>query len=180
MPKIFEVFGYPLKDKSAKAAACRCSATCPFMGVPCDGGGNRYLSNLKFKEGSELQNFFSVKDAVPAGVCSIQIQDTSWIVCPRRLLVLGKEQINKIRYQDEVHNLLISKANYPKGTLLGVWTEVKIKHTEKIGTIIKSFDYTFDYIVAPLKRTNKDQVQIATGTPWEKIKGNLARNGYTT
>ena len=46
MSQIFEIFGYPVADKSSEAKTARRSAVCPFMGQDCDGGGNRYLSQI--------------------------------------------------------------------------------------------------------------------------------------
>ncbi len=179
MPKIFEIFGYPITDKSVQATTCRRAGACPFMGADCDGGGNRCLSHIHPKPGSELYKFFDGKTEVPSGVCSIQIQSNPWIVCPRRLLVMGRENVKKVSYQDAVHQLLIQKAKYPKGTTLGVWSEVKVKTTQKVGGVSKSFDYTFDYIIAPLKRTSKSTIEKETKLLWSKIEPSIIKNGYT-
>jgi hypothetical protein len=40
MPIIYELFGFPLEDRSEHAEQVRRSATCPFTEAPCDGGGN--------------------------------------------------------------------------------------------------------------------------------------------
>ncbi len=46
MPKLFEIFGYPIDDHSEEAEQNRRAARCPFMNRDCDGGGNRYLSQI--------------------------------------------------------------------------------------------------------------------------------------
>ena len=92
MPKIFELFGFPLNVDTPEAQQHRLSATCPFMGCDCDGGGNRYLSNINLNQNLELKAIWPARDEIVSGVCSIRLNniDQPWIVCPRRLLVLGK------------------------------------------------------------------------------------------
>src|SRR5579863_4625944 len=95
MPQIFEIFGYPISDDSEAAKRTRREARCPFMGRDCDGGGNRYLSDVNLNEKVDLGGIFVGRTSVRAGVCSIKLlpdADTPWIVCPRRLLTLGRER----------------------------------------------------------------------------------------
>jgi len=46
MPTIFELFGFPLHDRSEIADKTRRSAFCPFMEDRCDGGGNRNQTKI--------------------------------------------------------------------------------------------------------------------------------------
>lgn len=49
MPQIFELLGYPASDNSEKVVQSRKKAFCPFMNATCDGGGNRFMSELLLK-----------------------------------------------------------------------------------------------------------------------------------
>ncbi len=82
MPKIFEIFGYPIDDLSEEAEQNRRAAHCPFMNRDCDGGGNRYLSQIDLSRNAVLKAIFPNRSKVAAGVCSIQVKaDTApWIV----------------------------------------------------------------------------------------------------
>ena len=53
MPKIYEIFGYPVTVQTAEAIDSRQRAHCPFMGGDCDGGGNRYLSQIDLTKNVE-------------------------------------------------------------------------------------------------------------------------------
>lgn len=143
MPKIFELFGYPISDKNPKVCESRRRAFCPFMSETCDGGGNRFQAEINLSTHPELKKFFSGMRKVQAGICSIQLHDNEspWIICPRRLFYP-----NQLAPSD-VQKILFSKCNFPKGTILGVWSEVKIKYKAN-GR--RNFDYTFDYIFMPL------------------------------
>ena len=59
MPQIFELLGYPASDNSKKVVQSRKKAFCPFMNATCDGGGNRFMSELLLKEHPELQMLFN-------------------------------------------------------------------------------------------------------------------------
>lgn len=93
MPQIFELLGYPASDNSEKVVQSRKKAFCPFMNATCDGGGNRFMSELLLKEHPELQMFFNSMETVPSGICSIQLSENTppWIICPRRLLYMGSK-----------------------------------------------------------------------------------------
>jgi hypothetical protein len=47
MPSIFELFGFPVDDRSPEVEQIRKSRQCPFMDAICDGGGNRYQTKIK-------------------------------------------------------------------------------------------------------------------------------------
>ena len=67
MQQIYELLGFPVSDHSEKAVKSRKEAFCPFMGAACDGGGNRFMSEISIKEHSELQPFFPSLEKVPSG-----------------------------------------------------------------------------------------------------------------
>lgn len=181
MSRIFELFGYPLSDQSAQTDAQRRSARCPFMGLPCDGGGNRPQSNIRLKTNPELAAYFSpdVGQQVASGVCSLQLNDgqTPWIICPRRLLFLGKsgEDASKRAHQSYAENLLLRYSDFPVGSRVGVWSEVKMKYEASED---KSFDYTFDYVLMQLSTVSQKQVEQETGQPWLKLRKRLQAHGY--
>lgn len=179
MPKIFEVFGYPLSVQNPDAIKARQNALCPFMGGDCDGGGNRYLSQVDLTKNSQLQSIFPKHSKVPAGACSIQLKDNEspWIVCPRRLLVLGREKAIGRAHQTEAENEVIRLLGYSKGTKLGVWSEVILKFDEKVEGISKSFDYTFDYITMPIGRVKLADLAKSVGN-LEVLKSKFENAGY--
>ncbi len=155
MPAIYEIFGHRLSDTSLEAQQHRNSAWCPFMGKPCDGGGNRYLSeiNLTTKDHSDLAAKYPGRTTLHAGVCSLQPTAVSapWIVCPRRLLALGKEAAGTRKYQKSLEDAILKLLKYPPGTEVGVWSEAKLQYSERVNDVDKQFDYTFDYVLVPLK-----------------------------
>lgn len=178
MGKIFEVFGYPVEDRSSEAEAARRDGMCPFMGMECDGGGNRYLSSNKLDTDPALAAKFNGLSEVPSGVCSIRTNADSdpWIVCPRRLLVLGREKSEERKYQAEIEHLVIEKLEYPPGTRLGIWPELKMKAADGPGST-RRFDYTFDYVVMPLGRlAHADE----PGLKWRERTRDWEMTGYTT
>jgi hypothetical protein len=85
---------------------------------------------------------------VQSGICSIRLHDNEqpWIICPRRLLSLKN---NHSKYQSFVHEQIAKYANIPESTTYRVWSEVKIKaDAYNENDEAKSFDYTFDYVIA--------------------------------
>ncbi len=179
MPRLFEVFGYPVDDTSPEAIACRRAAHCPFMGRACDGGGNRYSSSVNVSDNALLKAFFDNREKVCAGVCSIQMDKDAppWIVCPRRLLVLGREAAGTRVYQRKTEEQVLRLLGYEAGTRLGVWPEVKLKYEEDIEGITKTFDYTFDYILMPLAHLNWHEIENMTGNT-RKMMHSLFRKGH--
>jgi hypothetical protein len=71
MPRLFEVFGYPVDDTSPQATAGRRAARCPFLGRACDGGGNRYSSSVNVNDNALLKAFFDNHEKVCVGVLSL-------------------------------------------------------------------------------------------------------------
>ena len=179
MPRIFETFGYHIDDNSAEAELNRKAAWCPFMDCPCDGGGNRYLSHINLKNNSELRTYFNndLKE-VPSGVCSLQLQngEPPWVVCPRRLLVLGRSNVGNRQYQQTSESILLAHSGYSTGTVVGVWPEVKIKYTDDQSG--KSFDYTFDYILMSLEIVPLEEASRLTGMKSKPLQKLVQKAGY--
>jgi len=177
MSKIFELFGYPVNDQSPEAIETRKNAQCPFMGADCDGGGNRYLSNVNLKQNAELAAFFQGRSTVPSGVCSLQLQtDASpWIVCPRRLFFLAKSGAGQRVNQRFSERLLLKHSGYPSGTRLGVWAELRITYRKNK----KFFQYTFDYILMPTASLDQHQIEQLMGSDWTTIRRLVEASGYS-
>lgn len=152
MPTIFELFGFPLDDRSEPIEETRKARQCPFMNAICDGGGNRYQTEITLTPTEPLATYFNpgITSVVP-GVCSILAGSDIWVVCPRRLLAArysgsGFPPVNHA-LQDYERALLIS-VGLPRGVDLGFWSEVTINQTIADADI----NYHFDYIAAPLLR----------------------------
>lgn len=176
MSQIFELFGYPVDDQSPEAVKTRKDAQCPFMGADCDGGGNRYLSDVNLEQNAELAAFFEGHHSVPSGVCSLQLRpDTpSWIVCPRRLFFLAKSGTGQRVNQRFSEQLLLKYAGYASGTRLGVWSELRVTYR----SIKKSFQYTFDYILMPIASLDQSQIEEQTGVDWAATRRLVEASGY--
>lgn len=156
MSVIFELFGYPLTDRSPTAEDARKKAFCPFMQADCDGGGNRHMSNIDLTDQNNqaLADYFDRDGIVPSGVCSLQTQSdqSPWIVCPRRLAFFAKRGGGEQAHQLVSQQKLFDYAQYPVGTMLGVWPELRISYREGE----KKFQYTFDYILMPMVLDSPD------------------------
>src|SRR6267154_5865536 len=181
MPQIFEIFGYPIADRSEEAQRNRLAAQCPFMARDCDGGGNRYLSQIDLTKNERLAPLYPDRKKLASGVCSIQLlpDTTPWIVCPRRLLVLGRERVGERQHQIHTQAITLDLLGYPAGTRLGVWPEVKIKYKETINDLLMTLDYTFDYIVMPLGRVAATELSAAMDLEWGELQRTLQTSGYT-
>lgn len=181
MPKIYEMLGYPIDDNSPAVIESRQKAYCPFISDMCDGGGNRFMSEINLLDHDDLKELFPGLTSVPSGVCSIQISDGSspWIICPRRLLYMGRKADTEI-LNGETQTRLIDKCGFPKGTEVGVWAEAKIKYaSDNEDDDSAAFDYTFDYVLMPLGRVSKSQAIDYTGLKWNVLQKNLRESGHT-
>ena len=154
MPTIYDLFGYPMDDRSETAENTRKARQCPFMGSVCDGGGNRYQTKIRLTPQEPLTQYFNhnITEVVP-GVCSIMAGNDIWVVCPRRLLAArySDEGLPPVNYglQEYERNLLVS-AGLPRGMDIGIWSEVNLKQTLDDADI----NYHFDYIAAPLVKVS--------------------------
>lgn len=184
MPNIFEIFGYPIEDRSEEAQRNRLAARCPFMNRDCDGGGNRNQSNIDLTKDPELRALYPQREKwLNAGVCSIQVQpkSTPWIVCPRRLLVLGRERAGTRTRQRNSELETLRLLDYTTGTRLGVWSEVKMIHREERDDTVMSFDYTFDYVLLPLASVPLVQLLSSSNQTDRRIntlRNQLEKAGY--
>lgn len=181
MPQVFELLGYPLSDNSRKVIESRKEALCPFMNAKCDGGGNRFMSELLLKDHPELRKFFKSMERVPAGICSIQLSDNlpPWIICPRRLLYMGRKADNNTLAGITQHRLF-SLCNFPPDSTIGVWAETKVKYSDRSenGDEVL-FDYTFDYVLCVLGRVSLNAAVSATGCNESELKAILTKSGHT-
>lgn len=181
MSKIFELFGYRL-DAWGTEAEQNCShAICPFMGMPCDGGGNRYLSAIDLSKHPELAKKFPDKQTVQAGVCSLRVRngEQPWIVCPRRLLSL-KHNSSPISYQNYVKEQLAKYMELPRGKNYRVWAEVKMKvETTTDESEEKLFDYTFDYVISGARNILLSEAAYLIGRSEKATRKIAEDNGLT-
>ena len=179
MPKIYELLGYPVADHSEFVRNSRRRAYCPFISDVCDGGGNRYMSNIDLRDHAELQREFPGMDSVPSGVCSIQLTEDSspWIICPRRLLYMGKKANQDILH-GETQTQLLAKCDFPSHATIGIWSEAKVKYANESDEDT-AFDYTFDYVLMPLGRVTRNQAIKATSLAWKTLQKNLEDSGHT-
>lgn len=180
MSKIFELFGYRLDRWNEDAAKNREKAWCPFMDSECDGGGNRYLSALDIRKNPRLKDFFPGKEIVQSGVCSLRLREAEqpWIVCPRRLLFLKTD--NQSYLQAHVREKLSKYAELVAGTTYRAWSEVKMKiETKNSDDEAKSFDYTFDYVLAGSGPKKLSDVAVLMGKGERATMAQAESNGYT-
>jgi hypothetical protein len=184
MPQLFEVFGYPLGDNSAEAQFARLRAYCPFMMAQCDGGGNRYLSHVHLTKDHPLAHLFPRRPSVPAAVCSIQVKqgEPPWIVCPRRLLTLGRgdplQRDGGGLLQGDLRKLVFRALGFGAPTRIGVWPEVRLEYEGLHGERRKSFDYTFDYVLAPVGAVHLPQAAARLGMTDEQFQRHLRTSNY--
>lgn len=148
--QIFELFGFPVDDKSEIAEHHRRNCICPFYNRTCDGGGNRYQSFVSMQKvkAEGLDGYFDIglKD-YPPGVCSLKVKDQNWIVCPRRLFSFDSENSSGEHFEF-INKVVYDYCEVNPRNRFAVWGEVKIKYNEQSNGFIKSFDSTFDYLLA--------------------------------
>lgn len=178
--QIFELFGFLVNDKSEKAERFRKECLCPFYGGLCDGGGNRYqtfLNQNTVKKNNLADYFDSAIHLVPPGVCSLHVKDTKWIVCPRRVFSFSENPVQNY------HSSLVKKIidDYCKlipNTKTGIWSEIKIKYADSNSNDeSKSFDYTFDYIVASVAPKKLAEVADEEKVTEKRLKALLEKKG---
>lgn len=121
---------------------------CLISGKKCDGGGNRYASNIRIS-GSSLDGKIADKTEICSSVCSLEVgkHKENWIVCPRRLVTFGD-------HRPDDHQALIKNFIFDKAKLeppFAVWREVKMKVKHE-GLLI---DYTFDYVASKIDGSGK-------------------------
>jgi hypothetical protein len=180
MSKIFELYGHRLDCWNEAAEANLRIAGCPFMGSECDGGGNRYLSAINLQENAALRKRIPGKSVIQCGVCSLQIHEDEqpWIVCPRRLLSLKNGNLSE--YQAIIRQKISEYAEIDRSKPYKVWSEVKIK-TEVANDEeeTKTFDYTFDYVIAATCRKKAGEAAALLAQSPEAIRKTATKNGFT-
>jgi hypothetical protein len=180
MSKIFELYGYRLACWNEAAENNLKRVWCPFMDGECDGGGNRYLSAINIKSNAKLRAKIKGKDVIQAGVCALQIHENEqpWIVCPRRLLSLKNGNLSE--YQSHIRKNLSVYSELDKTKTYKAWPEVKIKmEVSTDDDEMKSFDYTFDYVISATERKKIADIASLFSFPPEIIKKTAEKNGYT-
>ena len=143
MPVVRELFGLRVAgSRDEHRQACRV-ARCPHSASLCDGGGNRDMVRWP-AQAQPLAPLFdpevSASDGfIPCGVCSVQIGETAWAVCPRRLLALEAEQTSMA--QRQLRDRILCLAGFAPGDTIDVWSEIALSdrttHT----------DYRLDYVL---------------------------------
>lgn len=180
MSKIFELYGFRLDCWNDTAENNMRRVWCPFMNAECDGGGNRYLSAINLKTNAKLRVKIKGKDIIQTGVCSLQIHENEqpWIVCPRRLLSLKSGNLSE--YQSCVRKKLSEYSELDKTKIYKVWSEVKIKtEVSNDDDEMKTFDYTFDYVLSAVERKKLADVASLLSLPSDIVKKTAEKNGYT-
>jgi hypothetical protein len=180
MSKIFELYGYRLDCWNDTAENNLKRVWCPFMDGECDGGGNRYLSAINLKTSVKLRAKIKNKDIIQVGVCSLQMHEHEqpWIVCPRRLLSLKNGNLSS--YQSCIRKELSEYSGLDTTKTYKVWSEVKIKtEVSADDDEMKTFDYTFDYVLAATKRKKVSDVASLLVLPPEIVRKIAEKNGYT-
>ena len=180
MSKIFELYGYKLSCWNDEAEDNLKNVFCPFMNSECDGGGNRYLSAINLKTNQQLKKRIKNRDLIQVGVCSLQVHENEqpWIICPRRLFSI--RNVNLSRYQSIIREKIAEYSGFIKGVNYKVWSEIKIKTevtTEE--DEMKTFDYTFDYIVSGTSRKKIVEISSLLSITPELIRRTAEKNGYT-
>jgi hypothetical protein len=188
MSKIFELYGYRLDCWNEAAEHNLKRVWCPFMDGECDGGGNRYLSAINVRSNAKLRAKIKSKDIIQAGVCSLQIHgnEQPWIICPRRLLSLKNGNLSA--YQLHIRKKLSAYSELDKAKTHKVWSEVKIKTEvsndkyddgDDDDDKMKSFDYTFDYVVSATERKKVVDIASSLALSPESVRKTAEKNGYT-
>lgn len=103
--------------------------------------------------------------------------EAPWIVCPRRLFYVGKNipwsTINKAA------KLIFELSKFSKGSVIGAWSEVKLKYEGKTKDGDKFFDYTFDYVLMPLGKVSESKAQELSGLTKREIEATFRRTGLS-
>ncbi len=179
--QIYELYGHLLSDKSEIAESDRKSCRCPFYGGICDGGGNRYQTflNKRVVEKNNLENYFNTDlELIPPGVCSLIVKDVKWVVCPRRVFSFSENQSDSY-HSNLVANILKKYCALIENERIGIWSEAKIKYKEIKGDDeAKSFDYTFDFVVASVAPKKLTSVAKELGISERKLQNSLERSGH--
>lgn len=143
MPVVRELFGQRVAgSQPAHQQVCRV-AQCPHSEALCDGGGNRDMVRWPAHEQPLAPLFDAEVGAadgfIPCGVCSVQVSDTAWAVCPRRLLALEAQVPSES--QRRLRERVLRLAGFAPGDAVAIWSEVTLADS---ATNIK---YRLDYVL---------------------------------
>jgi hypothetical protein len=141
MPKFHEIY---CETDFTRLSNSLQDCMCPLSNTPCDGGGNRHQTTIKGEHLKLLSNT-TLEKIVPA-VCSIKYSDdTSWIVCPRRLFAFPNNLNNNKKLQ--LHELEILRAvDTQSFKYKAVYSEIYLQLKDDDADI----NYHFDYIITDL------------------------------
>ena len=140
MPRIAEIYCEGTLNNQNLIGLVK-SQHCRIRDAKCDGGGNRYSSNIDVPS-SQFSGIVTERE-ICSSVCSINVtEEKNWIVCPRRLFYLGGVS-GKNDPQNSLKNFVKNKSGL--AGQVAWWKEVKFKSFDNRGN---SFDYTFDYVLA--------------------------------
>lgn len=130
---------------------------------------------------SPLKRIYPNRDSIPVGVCSLLLGANSnpWIICPRRLFYLGRG-VTPTLLRHETQKSVLDFCNFPRGTRVGVWSEVKIRYLEREGNDCSIFDYTFDYVFVPLGARSIEEAISLSGLERTKVTEFISGGGTLT
>lgn len=123
------------------------SQQCPLLNGKCDGGGNRYASDLAISS-PKLLAVVGGASLIRSSICSLDvgIEQKNWIVCPRRVLTF--ERKDDADPQKPLKDFLFTQSCLKRP--FAVWKEVKLK----VDKDDRFFDYTFDYVASEVRARN--------------------------
>lgn len=146
MPRIAEIYCQGTLNNPNLVDLVR-SQHCTIRDAKCDGGGNRYSSNIDVSS-SRLSEVVAEQE-ICSSVCSIDAAgEKNWIVCPRRLFYLGGAS-GKTDPQNALKKFVKDKSELTGK--IAWWKEVKFRSSDNQGN---SFNHTFDYVLASYDRRN--------------------------
>jgi hypothetical protein len=153
MPQVYELFGFPVNNRSFDVERSRKAGLCPFMQFRCDGGGNRHQTRIRLQPGDALSTYFEsgIESIIP-GICSINAGDDTWVVCPRRLFAArnSHETVPVANEGLQAHEAaVLLQAGFQRGETIGIWSEVSLKQQSEES----EFNYHFDFVIMPLITT---------------------------
>ena len=102
------------------------------------------MVKVSLRDDATLRSHFAgVGNEVVCGICSVDLSDREWAICPRRILCFGGSD-----RQAAAMDRTLRLSGWKPPQRLAVWREVKVEATRGE----QKFDYNFDYIVRRLGR----------------------------
>lgn len=141
MPKFHEIY---CETDFTRLSDSLKTCLCPLSNSPCDGGGNRHQTTIKGEHLKLIPNT-KLEKIVPA-VCSIKYSDdTSWIVCPRRLFAYPNNLDHTKVVQPHEHEIL-KAIDIQSFKYKAIYSEIYLQLKDDDADI----NYHFDYIITDL------------------------------